>query len=302
MIVFLTTRAHGYTHAPLVGCAGGPDVQVVPYDDFLARARTPPATHVFTDLDRLSIPDTRLAARRFRALRAQGVRVLNDPARVHSRYGLLRALYRAGLNRFDAHRVENADVPSRWPVFVRFEGTHEAPVSGLLADAAALDAAVRAAVDGGAPVTALLVIEYAAEPVRPGLWRKLSVFRVGDASVAHTCVHDDNWLVKHGKAGIATPELYADELRIVREDPYGAALAPVFDLAGIDYGRADFAFVGGGIQTYEINSNPAISFPTEHPSPFRLEAYALFRAAYLAALHAIDTPAGGDDVDLTLGA
>jgi hypothetical protein len=298
MIVFVTTRAHGYTHAPLVDCAGAPRVRVVAYEDFLAAAHAAHATYVFTDLDRLSIPDLRAAARRYRVLAAAGLRVLNDPARVRSRYGLLRALHRAGLNRFDVHRVESGDVPSRWPVFVRLDGTHEPPVTGLLSDAAALAAAVERAVAAGAPASALLVIEYAAEPVRPGLYRKLSVFRVGRASVAHTCVHDDSWLVKHGKLGVATPELYADELRIVRDNPYGPALARVFGLAGIDYGRADFGLVGGEIQTYEINSNPAISFPAEHPSPFRVEAYAVFRAAYLAALHAIDTPDGRDDVAL----
>jgi len=52
------------------------------------------------------------------------------------------------------------------------------------------------------------------------------------------------------------PELYDEELRIVRENPYGSAVAAAFELAGIEYGRADFGLVDSKVQLYEINSNP----------------------------------------------
>jgi hypothetical protein len=140
------------------------------------------------------------------------------------------------------------------------------------------------------PLASLLLVEYAAEPVQPNLFRKLSVYRFGDVWFGGTCVHEDMWLVKGGVLGIATPELYDDELRIVRDNPYCAAVAPAFALAGIEYGRIDFGLVGGKPQIYEINSNPTVSFPTEHPSPARVESYRIYRRNFLDALIANDSP------------
>jgi hypothetical protein len=140
------------------------------------------------------------------------------------------------------------------------------------------------------PLASLLMVEYSAEPVRPNLFRKLSVYRVGDVWFGGTCVHEGSWLVKGGVMGIATPDLHDDELRIVRDNPFRAAVVPAFSLAGIEYGRIDFGLVGGKVQIYEINSNPTISFPTEHPSPARVEGYRIYRQNFLDALIAIDSP------------
>jgi hypothetical protein len=153
-----------------------------------------------------------------------------------------------------------------------------------------VEAAAKRAIKAGCPLSKLLVIEYAAEPVRPGLFRKLSVFRVGDAMVGYTCVHDDQWLVKHGKAGITPPDLYREEYEIVRDNPYGEALRAVFDLAAVDYGRADFGLVGGRPQIYEINTNPDVKLgPTGKTPPDRLESAKLLRANFMAAMRALDT-------------
>ena len=152
--------------------------------------------------------------------------------------------------------------------------------------------AVNDAIAAGYPITSLLMIEYAAEPVRPGLFRRLSVFRIGEAYVGANCVHEDNWLVEYGTEGIAPAELYADELRIVRDNPFEAAMRPVFDLAAIEYGRSDFGLVGGKVQTYEINTNPHIEFPATHPSEDRIESYRIFQRNLYDALAGIDTPAG----------
>ena len=134
-----------------------------------------------------------------------------------------------------------------------------------------------------------MVVEYMAEPIRPGLFRKLSCFRIGSASIAHTCVHDTKWVAKTGQLGIATPDLYDDELRIVRDNPYGPSVAAAFDIGAIDYGRVDFGLVGGEAQIYEINTNPTMSFDDPHPSAVRVEASRIFKQKYFAALKAIDT-------------
>ena len=64
-----------------------------------------------------------------------------------------------------------------------------------------------------------------------------------------------------------------------------------FEVAGIEYGRADFGIVKGRPQIYEINTNPEIKFGSNHPFPQRVESGRLSKANYFEALKAIDTEA-----------
>ena len=290
MILIITTHEHAYTHRSLQSELDV-DVRVVSYFEFLERKPARPrATYIFTDFDRLAPSVLPKIAVGYRKLRAAGCKVLNDPARALGRFGLLRALNRAGINDFDAYRVDSLEQPRKWPVFLRLEGNHLAPVTGLLHSQRELDLALEAIQKEGVPQSALVIIEYAAEPVRPGLFRKLSVFRVGDRLIGCTCAHDDHWLVKYGKKGIGTPDLYDEEYQFVAENPFGEMLLPVFDMAGVDYGRVDFGLVGGRPQVYEINTNPDIKLrPPPSPAPKRNESIELFRVKYLAAMQAIDT-------------
>jgi hypothetical protein len=288
LIYFIVTAEHTYTQEEVIKQATGAGVRVVTYDEMFKVATTPLGTYVFTDIDRLPHWRARAAARLFRELRAGGARVLNDPARMLSRYGLLRQLFRCGVNGFNAYRVEEGAAPARWPVFLRAEGDHAAPVTDLLHTPEELRSAISQAVDGGAPVSSLLIVEYAAEPVRPGLFRKLTIYRLGEAFVSYCCAHDTQWIIKTGRKGIAPAELYDEELRIVRENPFAATLRPVFDMAGIDYGRLDFGLVGGRPQIYEINSNPHVAFGEDHPFAARMESYRIFKQNYFSALARLD--------------
>lgn len=287
MILIVTTREHRDTHECLFH-EPELDVDVVTYEQVLGRARPYSGTHVFTDLDRLPSWRVHEAALLYRELKQAGTRTLNDPARFLGRFGLLKALRRAGINSFDAYRAEDLQQPRRWPVFLRLEGNHAAPVSGLLHDEQELEHALQRAVEEGAPRSALLIIEFAAEPHATGIYRKLSVFRVADRLLGYTCVHDDNWLVKYGKPDLAAPELYDEEYSLVAENPYGPALMQAFDAAGIEYGRADFGLVGGKPQIYEINSNPFITLRPSYTNERRRESTALFRSKYIEALKAIE--------------
>jgi hypothetical protein len=294
MIVFVLTAEHAYTHKVLLGPDIPVRVRLFTYAELLRAETIPRATYVFTDMDRLSLWDLRIAAFAYRRLRGHGCRVLNDPARVTSRWGLLRRLHLAGINNFNAYRAEESVRPRRWPVFLRTEGDHLGPLSDLLHSLDQLQATIDRFVSQGAPLPSLLIVEYSAQPVRPGLYRKFGSFRLGRAEFAHTCVHDDHWIAKTGKLGITPPELYEEEHRIVRDNPHGRSVAAGFDIAGIGYGRADFGLVDGKVQIYEINSNPDVVFGDDHPSPVRRESYRIFKAHYLDALSAIDTPDAGD--------
>jgi len=289
MILIVTTKEHRYTHAALER-EPALRVRVMSYDEMLVRSRPYRATYVFTDLDRLPAWRVHKAAIRYRELRAAGLRVLNDPARVAGRFGLLRGLHRSGFNNFNAFRLDELAGPPQWPVFLRMEGDHKAPVSGLLHNQDELERAIAESVEQGVPRGALLIIEYAAEPVRPGLYRRLSVFRVGERLLGYTCAHDDNWLVKYGQPGIAPAELYDEEHRFVATEVFGPAMLPVFELAGIEYGRVDFGLVGGRPQVYEINSNPHVQLrPKASPVEMRNRSTALFAERYIEAMAAIDS-------------
>ncbi|MEI9988363.1 MAG: hypothetical protein WDN69_37850 [Aliidongia sp.] len=132
MIVFLVTEEHRYTLKDVVAGAGETRIQIASYGELFGSTHLLPATYVFTDLDRLPAWQVRQAARSYRALRDQGARVLNDPARLPSRFGLLRQLALSGHNQFNAYRVEEGVIPARWPVFLRSEGDHGPPLSDLL--------------------------------------------------------------------------------------------------------------------------------------------------------------------------
>jgi hypothetical protein len=247
----------------------------------------PHATYVFSDLDRLNPVGIARAADLYRQLTRAGYRTLNDPARFVGRLALLRRLYAAGINQFTAYPAVPTPSPERWPVFLRLDAGHRSPLTGLLADPAELAHETAAALGAGASPEQLIVVEFSAEPLACGVWRKLSVYRVGDSLFADSCVHERNWMAKIGPEGIAPADVYADELRLMRGNPYSQAMLRVFELAGVEYGRVDFGLVSGLPSVYEVNTNPHVEFLPETSSPFRNETRRLFRDHYLSALAAL---------------
>ncbi|MGE5721942.1 MAG: hypothetical protein ACM3YM_05720, partial [Sphingomonadales bacterium] len=117
MILIVTSAPHRYTHESVEAERGEIGVRVVAYGELIAdRKKLPAATYVFTDFERLPAWRVAEAAQLYRMLRKRGCRVINDPARVSSRYGLLRLLHRSGINDFNAYRIEELVPPSQWPV------------------------------------------------------------------------------------------------------------------------------------------------------------------------------------------
>ncbi len=299
MIVFLSTPAHDYTHRALQN-NGRVEIRRMHYGRVLTRSRLPRATYVFTDMDRLNFWELELASLLYRRLAAAGLKVLNDPARVRLRFGLLRALRDSGFNRFDAWRIEDTrrPAPADYPVFLRTESAHRGNLTDLIATPAALEEEIEKALQQGLPRRELIAIQYCAEPLRPGLFRKLAAFRVGERMVTTLAVHESKWSAKYGEIGVAGAELYDDEHAMVRDNRFGEALRPAFATGAIEYGRADFALVGGLPQLYEINTNPNHGHLKQHPFAIRLETHRLFIAALLDAYVAIDSPAESGSVQI----
>ncbi len=260
--------------------------------------RLPRATYVFTDADRLGFWELELAARLYRELAQAGMRVLNDPGRAMSRLTLLRTLHRRGLNHFDAWHVDEAPETLPYPVFLRTNSAHRGVLSELLHERAEVDQAVRAAVDQGIPRRELILVQYCAEPVRTGLFHKRAMFRVGARMVPSLGVFQSHWCAKLGELGVAGEALYEAEraaLQAMAEEPF---VRRAFDLAQIDYGRADYGLVNGRVEIYEINTNPMVPLASNHPFASRREAGRQVFARFMEALGALDEPLDDPSIPL----
>jgi hypothetical protein len=292
MIVFFVSPGSESTHACLRRQKGGPPVRVFSYDWLFRQRSLPTATYIFTDFDKLNHGGLKRASTIYNRILASGGRALNNPARARQRYALLRRLHQAGINRFGVYRVENGKMPEHYPVFVRNECGHYGPLTELIADRDTLLDAIETLISSGEPERNLIIVEYAAEAIRPNLFRKYATFRIADRLFPGTCVHDTKWQTRSGHKGIAGQQLYEDENTILRDDPYGDTLRRVFEIAEIEYGRADFGIVEGKPQIYEINTNPLVPRPGSHPFSIREESLRLVWANYLEGLAVVDGRVG----------
>ena len=295
MLIFVTTRGHAYTVRAIIeqkmGAAAPPSMAVT-YDVLFQAGQVPRGTFVFTDIERLYPWEARLAADVFRSLKSEGLRCVNDPARVLTRYELLRTLHRKGINPFDVYRAEDRPRPKLFPVFVRGDQDHGMPYGGLLSSQDELENHLGALVEGGTPLRGLIVVEFCAEPVCDGVWRKFGSFRIGDRTHIDHHVTQETWLIKEGNGEISPEWLYRDEYRRVTEDRCPDAVIEAFKLACIEYGRADHVSVGGHEVIYEINTNPDIRPIQPHRQKIRDETLAHSRAIMGANLFAIDSGDG----------
>lgn len=253
----------------------------------------PAATYLFWHIDRLDPAERRIAAKFYRHLNSlgPGFRALNDPARAKGRFGVLETLHRAGINDFAAYCVADGTWPARYPVFLR-RNTMSTPIlTGLIPDRASLEKEIARLVAEGEPEDDLLVIEYAAEPMRDDLFCKLGVYRFGDRYVPYANMYERTWIINTGEPHHLTREEHLADQRQLADYPYLEVARQAFELCHIEYGRLDFGLVGGRPQIYEINFNPhlknIVNARTD-PDPVRRANLDWVDAQKIKALHAID--------------
>ncbi len=232
------------------------------YAAFLGRKEAPRGVYVFTDRDRMNSRQRAIAIRLWDVLAAQrdDVRLLNNPGRQLGRYDLLVELHDRGINEFRAWRLDELPESLPFPVFVRKENDHGGPRSGLLHSGTELWRALAAcALEGIAP-SDLLVCQYR-ETVEPdGIYRKYGAMRVGSAVFGQFLILERRWEKSQGER-IRTPEAREENHRYYCDNPHAEALLPVFELAGVEYGRMDYSMCGGKLQVWEINDNPHLAAP-----------------------------------------
>lgn len=293
MIQFLTTRGHEYTVKNLVRRkmlgATVPRCTVQNYDQFLRRKDVTCGVYIFTDMERLAPHELRLVAEAYNALAGDGrCRVLNNPARVMGRYELLRKLRQEGVNEFDVIRADECRWPSTYPVFIRYEHDHNRPLStNLIHDRQELTVTLENTRAAGISLRGLLIVGYAAEAFDGPWFRKFNTFRVGSEVFAHHIVVEYSWVVKYG-TDIKLPEEYKMyEQAFVKANWNADLLRRVFDVADIEYGKADWGIVADKMQVYEINTNPQIS-ADGGPNPTRQATLAMSTKKFCESLAALE--------------
>jgi hypothetical protein len=291
LIIFVITKDHRYTLEQIIpDVIGRRTARIMSYDQLFRQTRITAGCLVFTDHDRLRHHELVHAAALARRCSAAGIRVLNDPARVRQRYDLLFHLHREGMNRFRAYPAVERPRPQRFPVFLKCETDHRQDFDVLIPDQASLDRTLDAVCDQGTPLRDLLVIEFANVPRREGVYQRRTMFRIGGELIAGNPINEDKPFVKYGTAGLTRDDEFDELADFMKRNPDAAAIARAFDLANIEFGRADYGFDGDGLAIYEINTNPQIGRKLSTKHARFTEALAASFDAVTAAMRKLDAP------------
>lgn len=266
MITYYATSPHGYTFAWFVR-DWAPDlaeeVRVVGYSTLDLSAPPAPGLHVLTDFERLTAAELHLVRRLHRHLSGRpGVRVIGDPERWLPRHPFLARLHEEGINDFRAYTLDElggTGLQPRFPVFLRWADEHGGSLGDRIRGPRALeqrlaDLATHHGRRWNRVRRQLLVVEKVDASSPDGIFRKYSVARVGDAYFPRHLLTSKRWVTKNPK--LFTPELVAEEEAFLADPPDMDLMKRAFEIAGIEFGRIDFGYVGGRPQIWEINTNP----------------------------------------------
>jgi hypothetical protein len=277
------------------GAAVAHRMRVVPYRALAAMTALPHGTWVFTAIDQLRKGMHDLVMEAHRQVVAAGGRVLNDPSGTLIRLPLLQMLHARGLNDFRALRADAELGGLRYPVFLRDERSHGGPLSPLLSSPDEIRREIGRAVLRGRRLRDLMVIEYCDTADEAGYYRKFSAFAVGKAVIPRSVAYGHRWMLKHHGTEYSRA-MVEEERDYITGNPHERELTEIFALAGVGYGRVDYAVKGGRIRTWEINLNPTIGRGTRPPSgripaelePVRRESKEHFYRRFQEAWETVD--------------
>jgi hypothetical protein len=232
-------------------------LSVITYEKIFGRKSLPTGTYIFTDLERLDAEDTEKAAILWHTLNSRSdIQVLNDPVRSMRRFELLRTLYARGINSFNVYRVTDAERPGRFPVFVRSEDDHQGSATHLLNTAEELDAALASMANAGLRRENKIIVEFCDVADEEGVYHWCSAFRIGPKTYPSNHSFLRKWMSKDHADLLKEPAHAIANEKYLQENPHSQQLMEIFELAGIQYGRIDYALLDGKIQVFEINTNP----------------------------------------------
>jgi hypothetical protein len=255
----------------------------VSYAELFRTATLPRGAWIFAGLEALTAAELRMAHQAQCTARDAGLPVLNPALKALRRYDLLELLHRSGRNSFRAHPADGPLGDVRYPVFVRLADEHNGSLTPLLNDRAALRRAMAYLWMRGLASRQLLVVEFCDTAGGDGLYRKYSVFRIGDTYVPRYLHIGTHWMTKDATSG-ATESMISEEMAYLRQNPHAAWVRETFEMAHIEYGRLDYGVQDGRPQAWEINMAPVLAGDPNRKS--RLEQKRTRELLYPARVHA----------------
>jgi hypothetical protein len=256
----------------------------------LAYARTLPCgTYLFTDFERVTPEQVELLGQLWDQLSAhpEKFRLLNSPHRVLGRLELLRRLSEAGINDYRAFRLDDLPSDLRFPVFLRLEDNHEGSLTPLIENERDLEEAAVRVLIAGATREKLMVVEFCDTRGEDGLFRKYSVFKIGDRLVPRHLVLGRSWILK--RPDMIDEEKLEEEREFLEGDPHREEISRIFELAQVEYGRIDYGLKEGRIQVWEINTNPIVTLSLQEYKPAHLPAQWWFAERAQQAFEELDS-------------
>ncbi len=296
MLAFVTCGGHQYTIRNVLetrGSAFHGSIMILSYRDFLGFDALPVADYILTDLERLSTPLLTSAAERLSSLRASvpDLRVLNAPEAESRRLAVSQRLRAAGINDFRVFELSQIPDDIRFPVFVRRLDDHKGPLTDLLQDRDELDRALAGLRRHDARDADLAVVEYIDTRDDLGRHQKRSYFRVADLLFPGAYNVSTSWVCKGVAGDNEPPALRRKRYDFLVGNEHEDVMREVFEVAGLSYGRADYAMVNGKPQVFEINTNPMVVPPPRMPVEKRHYVEKIL-ANWLTALAAYSPPSG----------
>jgi hypothetical protein len=243
------------------GPAPNSRMRYILYNDLRSLRQLERGTYIFTDHERLSPAQWRLARQLWATLSSTSppIRLVNDPSKVLGRLDFLRRLNEEGINRFRAVLAsEPVDVlrSLRYPVFAREEKAHRGTLTPLLYKPEDLMRALRRLRGQGYYRKDLIVAEFCDTADASGVFRKYSAFRIAGKIIPRHVLFSRSWNLK--QPDLKDPSFQAEHDEYLATNPHEAEIARIFDLGGFDYGRVDYSLLDGKLQVWEINSNPTV--------------------------------------------
>jgi hypothetical protein len=199
---------------------------------------------IFSDIDRIEPSHLAEAARVWDELDARGLRLLNHPLRSLRRFDLQQALS----NDFRLFRDRVPD-DARYPLFLRYENDHGGAITPLLRDTEELR-------NRWETLPGAIALEFLDTSDEAGIFRKYSAMRLGDALIPRHVLFSRQWQVKD--PDLVTPARIEEERLYLETFPHRDQIMAIFERAGIQYGRIDYALHRGKVQVWEINTNPML--------------------------------------------
>ena len=279
------------------GSSLGTDIRILAYEELPQQARLPVATYLFSDLERLGLRQRAMVAELYSSLHrlAPDMGLLNNPAEALCRFDLLQALHTTGVNTFRAHWATAPLNDIRFPVFLREENDHSGNLTGLINSHWDLNGALMLLLMRGSHLRNLLVVEFSNTADTKGRFNKYSAFFVGDRILPRHVMFSEHWMIK--RSDILDEQSVRSEQAYLDSNDYTDDLVEIRNLSGITYGRIDFSVRKGGLQVWEINTNPIILQPIGNYQPERWPIQRQFARSIETAWQAIDHPAVGELVD-----